>query len=235
MSALRVAIVTGAAGVLGAAVARRLAADGRPVALVDVAAREPAGPTGWPGERHAYFGNVDLTDLAATRTAFAEVEKRLGPCDTLVNVAGGFAWQRVAEGDLEAWDRMYAINLRTAVVGCKALLPMLQRAGRGRIVNIGAGAAAKASAGMGAYTASKAGVQRLTESLAAELRDTGVTVNAILPGTIDTPANRRDMPDADTSRWVAPADIAEVIAFLVSDAAHAVTGAAIPVFGRGWS
>ena len=88
---------------------------------------------------------------------------------------------------------------------------------------------------MGAYTASKAGVQRLTESLAAELRDANVTVNAILPGTIDTPRNRIDMPDADFSRWVAPGDIANVIAFLVSDAALAVTGAAIPIFGRGWS
>jgi NAD(P)-dependent dehydrogenase (short-subunit alcohol dehydrogenase family) len=128
---------------------------------------------------------------------------------------------------------MFAMNLRTAVASCKAALPALLESGRGRIVNIGAGAAAKGRAGMGAYTASKAGVQRLTESLADELKDRGVTVNAILPGTIDTPRNRADMPDADFSRWVAPAAIAEVILFLASDAAAAVTGAAIPVTGRG--
>ena len=228
-------IVTGAAGALGAAVARRLAADGRTVALVDVASEPPVALLNELGDRQGWFGGVDLTDLTATRRAFDAVEQRFSGYDTLVNVAGGFRWQVVAEGDLDAWDRMYSINLRTAVVGCKAALPMLKRAGRGRVVNIGAGAAAKAGAGMGAYTAAKSGVQRLTESLAAELRDAGITVNAILPGTIDTAANRRDMPDADFSRWVPPAQIADVIAFLVSDAARAVTGAAIPVFGRGWS
>jgi NAD(P)-dependent dehydrogenase (short-subunit alcohol dehydrogenase family) len=111
---------------------------------------------------------------------------------------------------------------------------MLLERGRGRIINIGAGAAAaRAGAGMGAYTASKAGVQKLTESLADELRDRGITVNAVLPGTIDTPRNRSDMPDADFSRWVTPDAIAEVVVFLASDSAQAVTGAAIPVFGRG--
>jgi NAD(P)-dependent dehydrogenase (short-subunit alcohol dehydrogenase family) len=229
------AIVTGAAGALGTAVARRLAAAGRTVALVDVASDPPSALVAELGDRAGWFGGVDLTDLAATRRAFDAIEKRYSGYDTLVNVAGGFRWQLVADGDLDAWDRMYSINLRTAVVGCKAALPMLKRTGSGRIVNIGAGAAAKAAAGMGAYTASKSGVQRLTESLAAELRDAGITVNAILPGTIDTPTNRRDMPDADVSRWVPPADIAEVIAFLVTDSARAVTGAAIPVFGRGWS
>ena len=106
-------------------------------------------------------------------------------------------------------------------------------AGRGSIVNIGAGAAGRAKAGMGAYTASKAGVQRLTEALAEELKDRNVTVNCILPGVIDTPQNRTSMAGADFSRWVAPAAIADVIHFLASDAARAVTGAAIRVFGRG--
>ena len=126
------------------------------------------------------------------------------------------------------------MNLRTAVVCCKAALPALLERGAGCIVNIGAGAAAaRAAAGMGAYTASKAGVQRLTESLAEEVKDRGVRVNAVLPGTIDTPRNRADMPDADVARWVAPEAIADVIVFLASDAARAVTGASIPVFGRG--
>ena len=116
----------------------------------------------------------------------------------------------------------------------KTALPAMLERGRGRIINIGAGAAAgRAAAGMGAYTASKAGVQRLTESLSDEVKDRGITVNAILPGTIDTPRNRADMPHADFTRWVAPEEIAEVILFLASDAARAVTGAAIPVLGRG--
>jgi len=235
MSAPRCAIVTGAFGVLGAAVAHRLSLADMQVALVDVAPEIPAALRSELGDRHLYRAGIDLTDLAATRAAFQQVTERFGGLDVLVNVAGGFSWQRVADGGLETWDRMYSINLRTAVVACKAALPALQQRGGGRIVNVGAGAAGKAAAGMGAYAASKAGVQRLTESLAAELRDANVTVNAILPGTIDTPRNRTDMPDADFSRWVAPRDIADVIGFLVSDAASAVTGAAIPVFGRGWS
>jgi NAD(P)-dependent dehydrogenase (short-subunit alcohol dehydrogenase family) len=159
---------------------------------------------------------------------------RFGRIDVLVNVAGGFRWEKLEDGEPETWDQLYAMNLRTAVVCCKAVLPAMLERGAGRIINIGAGAAAaRAGAGMGAYTAAKAGVQSLTESLSEEVKDRGITVNAILPGTIDTPRNRTDMPDADFSRWVAPAAIAEVIVFLASDAARAVTGAAIPVFGRG--
>jgi NAD(P)-dependent dehydrogenase (short-subunit alcohol dehydrogenase family) len=231
----RCAIVTGAFGVLGAAVAQRLSLDGMRVALVDVAPDVPAALRTALGDRHLYCAGVDLTDLAATRAVFEQVARGCDGLDVLVNVAGGFSWERVADGGLDTWDRMYSINLRTAVVACKAALPALLRRGGGRIVNVGAGAAGKAAAGMGAYAASKAGVQRLTESLAAELRDANITVNAILPGTIDTPRNRADMPDADFARWVAPRAVADVIGFLVSDAALAVTGAAIPVFGRGWS
>jgi NAD(P)-dependent dehydrogenase (short-subunit alcohol dehydrogenase family) len=128
---------------------------------------------------------------------------------------------------------MYKINLRSAVVACQAALPYLLRGGGGRIVNVGAMGAIKAGAGMGAYAASKAGVGQLTEALADELKDRGITVNAILPLTLDTAKNRLDMPQADFSRWVAPADAAEVIAFLLSDQARAVTGALIPVVGRG--
>ena len=124
------------------------------------------------------------------------------------------------------------LGLRTAVVSCKVALPALIERGRGSIVNIGAGSAARAGAGMGAYAASKAGVQRLTESLAEELKDRGITVNAVLPSIIDTPRNRADMPDADFTRWVRPEAIAEVVAFLASDAARAVTGAAIAISGR---
>jgi NAD(P)-dependent dehydrogenase (short-subunit alcohol dehydrogenase family) len=160
------------------------------------------------------------------------VVKEAGRLDGLVNIAGGFRWEELAGGTLDSWDSMYRINLRTAVVSCQAALPFLLQSGGGRIVNVGAMGAVKAAAGMGAYSASKAGVAKLTEALAEELKDRGITVNAILPSTLDTPKNRADMPRADFTRWVAPAEAAEVIAFLVSDAARAVTGALIPVAGR---
>jgi NAD(P)-dependent dehydrogenase (short-subunit alcohol dehydrogenase family) len=127
---------------------------------------------------------------------------------------------------------MYQLNLRTAVVSCQAALPFLLKSGSGRIVNVGAMGAVKAGTGMGAYAASKAGIAKLTEALAEELKDQGVTVNAILPSTLDTPRNRLDMPKADFTRWVTPVEAAEVIAFLVSAEARAVTGALIPVVGR---
>ncbi|HEX7373399.1 MAG TPA: SDR family NAD(P)-dependent oxidoreductase [Steroidobacteraceae bacterium] len=229
----KVAVVTGAFGVLGAAVARRFAAQGARVALIDVAPQPTAEIAGEFAGQHMLLGGVDLADFEATRKAMAAIAMRFGGIDILVNVAGGFRWEKFADGDVETWDHLYAMNLRTAVVASKAALPALLERTAGRIVNIGAGAAAKARAGMGAYTASKAGVQRLTEALSEEFKDRGITVNAILPGTIDTPRNRLDMPDADFSRWVAPAAIAGVIAFLASDDGAAVTGAAIPVFGRG--
>jgi NAD(P)-dependent dehydrogenase (short-subunit alcohol dehydrogenase family) len=128
---------------------------------------------------------------------------------------------------------MFAMNLKTALVASRAVIPHLKARAGGRIINIGAGAAARGHTGMGAYSASKAGVERLTEALADELKDQDITVNAILPGTIDTPANRADMPKADTARWVSAEAVADVIAFLASEEARAVTGAAIRVFGRG--
>lgn len=229
----KVAVVTGAFGVLGSSVARKFASLGARVALIDVAPQPSAELTREFGGRNLLLGGVDLADFEATRKAMAATSMRFGGIDVLVNVAGGFRWEKLEDGDVETWDQLYSMNLRTAVVSCKAALPAMLERPSGRIINIGAGAATKARAGMGAYTASKAGVQRLTEALSEEFKDRSITVNAILPGTIDTPRNRLDMPDADFSRWVAPEAIAEVIAFLASDAAAAVTGAAIPVSGRG--
>jgi NAD(P)-dependent dehydrogenase (short-subunit alcohol dehydrogenase family) len=229
--AARVVVVTGAFGALGGAVARAFAARGARLVLVDLAPA-PAGAPAGVGVDALLLGGVDLADLEQTRGAMAAAVERCGGIDVLVNVAGGFHWERLEDGEVATWDRLYAMNLRTAVVCCKAALPALLARG-GSIVNVGAGAAARAAAGMGPYAASKAGVQRLTESLAEEVKDRGVRVNAVLPGVIDTPRNRTDMPDADFARWMRPEAIAEVIAFLASDAAGAVTGAAVPVTGRG--
>ncbi|MGH9651720.1 MAG: SDR family oxidoreductase, partial [Terriglobales bacterium] len=140
-------------------------------------------------------------------------------------------WQTVAEGDAKTWERMFALNLKTALNASRAALPHLIEA-KGAIVNVGANGATKAAAGMGAYAASKAGVARLTEALAEELKEHDITVNAVLPSIIDTPLNRADMPKADFAKWVQPAQLADVIVFLLSERARAVTGALIPVVGR---
>jgi len=217
--------------VLGADVARKFADGGAQVGLIDrVAAPEWTRTFPAPHRLHA---GVDLTNASAAAAAVREFSEAAGGLDVLVNVAGGFQWQELGGDALAVWEAMFAMNLKTAVIACSAALPYLGVRRPGRIINIGAGAAARAAAGMGAYSASKAGVERLTESLAEELKDRQVTVNCVLPGTLDTPRNRADMPQADFSRWVAPQAVADVVAFLASDAARAVTGAAIRVSGRG--
>ena len=231
MPETRVMAITGAFGVLGAAVARGFAPTAARLGLID---RAPV--PAWARQEFAaevLLGDVNLSEPAGAAAALDALAERAGGLDVLVNIAGGFRWQTLADGDLSVWEEMFASNLKTAVCACKAAIPHLIARGGGRIINIGAGAAARAGAGMGAYTASKSGVERLSESLSEELKDRHVTVNTILPGTIDTPRNRADMPKADFSRWVPPEAIADVIAFLASDAARAVTGAAIRVFGRG--
>ncbi|HSN73186.1 MAG TPA: SDR family NAD(P)-dependent oxidoreductase [Steroidobacteraceae bacterium] len=228
----RTVVVTGGFGALGSAVGGAFADRGERVVLIDRADRVPEGLQARVGNAQCLPG-VDLADPASAQQAMRAAAEPGGVIDVLVNIAGGFDWQTLVDGDVDVWRRMFEMNLETAVVASKAALPQLLQARHGRVINVGAGAAARASAGMGAYTASKAGVERFTESLAEELKDKGVTVNAILPGTIDTPRNRADMPDADPARWVAPEDIAAVIVFLASQEARAVTGAAIRVFGRG--
>lgn len=220
----RSVIVTGGFGILGQAVAQAFAAAGDRVARIDFA---PAAPQAVEGALD--IGWVDLTDAAATQAAIDKVVAGHGGIDVLVNVAGGFAWETIEGGSLDTFARMHAMNLMTNATITKLALPALKASAAGRIVNIGAGGAVKAAMGMGAYAASKSGVHRLTEALAEELAGTGVTVNAILPSIIDTPTNRADMPDADFSTWVQPSAIADVIAFLASNAARAITGALIPV------
>jgi NAD(P)-dependent dehydrogenase (short-subunit alcohol dehydrogenase family) len=163
----------------------------------------------------------------------AAVNDRFGRIDALINIAGGFRWQTIQDGDPQTWDELYRLNVTSTLNASIACLPYLRQAKAGRIVNIGAAAALKAGTGMGAYAAAKSAVHRLTESLADELKAEGITVNAVLPSIIDTPANRKDMPDADRSKWVAPVELASIILFLASDAASALTGALIPVTGRG--
>jgi NAD(P)-dependent dehydrogenase (short-subunit alcohol dehydrogenase family) len=222
----QVVAITGAFGALGSAVVAAALAEGAQVAAIDraVAPRTSLGEA-------ALFGDVDLSSEAGAKSAIDAIVARFGRLDALVNIAGGFRWETVADGSPDSWDQLYQLNLRTALCACRAALPHLPDM-RGRIINIGAAGAAKAAAGMGAYAASKAGVARLTEALAEELKERGITVNALLPSIIDTAANRADMPKADFSKWVAPQQLAEVIVFLLSAKAQAITGALLPVTGR---
>jgi NAD(P)-dependent dehydrogenase (short-subunit alcohol dehydrogenase family) len=221
--------ITGGFGTLGASVARVARAAGAEVVAID---RADTPPQALKDAGVHTLGGVDLSDADGARTAIDAAAQALGGLDALINIAGAFRWETLADGSVDSWDLLYRINVRTAVCASKAALPHLRRSKAGRIVNIGANAANKATAGMGAYAASKAGVMRLTEALAEELKDANITVNAILPSIIDTPPNRADMPKADFDKWVKPEQLAEVILFLVSDRASAITGALLPVTGR---
>ncbi len=226
----RAIIVTGAFGVLGREVVAAFAEKGDRVAAIDLAAQAPALLSERLGEQGMTLGDRDLTDPVQAQGAVDAVVERFGRVDALINVAGGFAWETLSQGSQATWDNLYAINVSTCANMCRAAIPALTDS-RGCIVNVGAAGALKAVAGMGAYAASKSGVHTLTESLADELKGR-VRVNAVLPSILDTPRNRGDMPDADFSTWVSPAELAGVILFLTSKAAAAITGALIPVMGR---
>jgi NAD(P)-dependent dehydrogenase (short-subunit alcohol dehydrogenase family) len=222
----KVIVVTGASGALGGVIAEMALARGARVGGIDRATVQLATT-----RSRIELGGVDLSDAAQAKTAIDSVVSHFGKLDALINVAGGFAFEKIAEGETQTWQRLYALNVLTALNTSRAAVPYLVASPAGRIVNIGAMAALQSGAGMGPYAASKAGVHRLTEALASEWKGK-ITVNAVLPSTIDTPANRASMPNADFEKWVKPQELAEVILFLASDAASAVTGALVPVSGR---
>ena len=219
----KVVVITGASGVLGSAVLTLARAQGARAVAIDHGAAANDGDV-------LRIGGVDLTNPASAASAIAEVKQHAGRIDALLNIAGGFVWSTFETADAALWARMHALNLATAINASKVALPHLIESA-GAIVNVGAAGAVKAGAGMGAYAASKAGVHKLTESLAEEFKGK-VRVNAVLPSILDTPQNRKDMPNADPADWVQPADLAAVMLFLASDAARAVTGALVPVTGR---
>jgi NAD(P)-dependent dehydrogenase (short-subunit alcohol dehydrogenase family) len=222
----KVVVVTGASGALGKVVAEVALARGARVAGIDHAPSQIP-----PASNRIELGGVDLSDPAQAKKAIDAAAAHFGKLDALINIAGGFAFEAIAEGDPKTWQRMYALNVLTALNASQSAIPHLEASNAGRIVNIGAIGALQAGAGMGAYAASKAGVHRLTEALASEWKGR-ITVNAVLPSTIDTPANRASMPKADFNKWVTAEELAEVILFLASDAASAITGALLPVSGR---
>ena len=222
----RTVMLTGAAGNLGRAVAAGFADRGASLALLD--RRE----TALPGSGTHLSVAVDLLDPESVRAAVEKVLARFGRIDVLCNLAGAFRMGApVHETPAEDWDFLLDVNARTILHTAKAVVPRMLAAGSGRIVNVGAFAAQRGAERMGAYVASKSAVIRLTETMAAELRERNINVNCVLPTIIDTPENRKAMPSADPRRWVAPHDLAQVIVFLASDAARAIHGAALPVSG----
>jgi NAD(P)-dependent dehydrogenase (short-subunit alcohol dehydrogenase family) len=217
----KVVVITGGLGVLGQAVIAAAKAAGAKTVAVDLS-------TG-ASKADLTLGGVDLVDGAPA--AMKRIAGEFGRIDALANIAGGFNWSKVADSALDAWTAMLRVNLGTALGATVAALPYLKARG-GSIVNVAAASATHATLGMGPYAASKAAVLRFTESLAEELKDEKVRVNAVSPTIIDTPINRTHMKDADFSRWVQPADLAQTICYLLSDAALAITGANLLTAGR---
>ena len=230
MPQARTVFVTGAAGNLGRAVVDAFARRGDTLVLVG----RPESLQRAYGDdtpRRA-FAAADLLDAAAVRAAVDAAAARFGRVDVLCNLAGGFRMgPPVHETPDEDWLAMHDVNVRTLLNAVRAVVPHMIRASAGRIVNVGAASALAGRAGMGAYVASKSAVIRITEAMSAELKAHGINVNCVLPTIIDTPENRAAMPKADPAAWVAPADLANVIAFLASNEARSVHGASLPVSG----
>jgi NAD(P)-dependent dehydrogenase (short-subunit alcohol dehydrogenase family) len=231
----RVAIITGAAGQAGQAVALALIAARASTVLVDrdvASLRRAFGELAQTGSHLL----VESTDMMIPIEAATAVERALGcfgRLDILVNLVGAFhPKSTVLDSPPELWRRLFEENLTPTLVACQAAVPAMLLGGRGAIVNVAARSALAAGAGLGAFAAAKAAVIRLTEALAAELAPS-IRVNCIVPGTLDTVQARAERPDADRSSWVDPDSVAEVVAFLASDQARAITGAVIPVLGRG--
>ena len=232
----KTAIVTGGTGGLGATVVGELLSAGARVAVPFRKAgeldrlRASAGiATGAP----LWGALVDVTDEGAVSEFYESVSEDRGGLHVLVNTAGSFEGGSPAHDTTwDVWQRQLDSNLKTAVVSSRAAVPRMLRSGGGAIVNVSSRPAVQSGKNLAAYAAAKRAVLALTDAMAAELVEQGVTVNAVLPSTIDTPANRRAMPEADFSKWVKPSEIARVILFLAGPDARIVSGAHVPVYGR---
>ena len=222
-------LVTGATGNLGRAVAAAFAARGANLGLLDRSVERLEAAYGKASEKRLYLP-TDLLDAAQVEAAAKAAMDRFGRIDVLCDIAGGFRMGSPVHATSDSdWNFMLDVNARTLLNAARAVVPRMLASGGGKIINVGAFTAQKGAANMGAYIAAKSAVIRLTESMAAELREKNINVNCVLPTIIDTPENRAAMPDADPSRWIAPADLANVILFLASNAARAIHGAALPV------
>lgn len=232
----QVVAITGAAGNLGAATARAFLQARAKLVLLDRAPDrlQQLFPELSDAPDHYLATGVDVNDAEAVAAVAATAQQRLGRVDALINTAGGYrAGTPLHETPLHDWDFLMNLNGRSVFTACRAFAPLMLQQGSGHIVNIASRGALAGEAGAALYSASKSVVLRLTESLSAELKGHGINVNCVLPGLIDTPPNRAAMPQADYSTWVTPEALANVILFLSSEAASAIHGAALPVYGRG--
>ena len=227
----RTVLITGAAGNLGRVVAETFAQRGASLVLIDLKQDALEKVFGTGDSRHL-LAPTNLLEQAQVDATVQKAIDRFQRVDVLANLAGGFRMGDPVHGTSDAtWKFLLDLNASTLLHAVRAVVPRMLEQGGGKIVNVGAFAAQKGAAQMGAYVAAKSVVIRLTETLAAELREKNINVNCVLPTIIDTPENRSAMPGSDPQRWVAPADLASVIAFLASDAARAIHGAALPVTG----
>lgn len=232
----KVVVISGAAGALGGAVAHAFEAAGAKLALLDrrhdrlqsVCGALAGNPD------HLLLGDIDMTKEDDVGRITTEIIERFGRVDALVNAIGGYrAGRAITETPLDLWEGMLALNARSVFLAMREVLPHMVAQGYGSVINVAARPGLRAPAKAAAYAASKSAVIRLTEGASAEVKHKGVRVNCILPGTIDTPANREAMPDAKHDRWVEPRAVADLVLFLASDASRGIYGAAIPVYGTG--
>ena len=230
-----VVMVMEAIGNLGIAVTRSFQASGAKLALVDRGEDRllKTFPDLVSSPDYLLVDCADLMDEGAVEASVGESIQHFGQIDVLVNTVGGFrTGTPLHETPLETWDFLLNLNARSVFIASKKVIPHMLNQGSGKIINLAARPGLEGQAGMAAYSASKSAVLRLTESMAAELKDQGINVNCIIPGTIDTPQNREAMPNADYSTWVTPESLADVILFLSSAASRDIHGAALPVYGR---
>jgi NAD(P)-dependent dehydrogenase (short-subunit alcohol dehydrogenase family) len=231
----KIVLITGAAGNLGEAVARSFLKAGANIVPLD--RTEDRLPKLFPelvdSPDHILATSVDSTDVDSVDKIVAQTVERFGRIDVLVNTVGGYrAGTPLHKTSLDTLDYLFNLNARTAFIASQAVIPLMLAMGTGKIINVAARPGLAGRKNMPAYSVAKAAVIRLTESMAAELKQHGINVNCVLPSTIDTPQNRTAMPNADNSRWVKPESLADVILFLASDAARDVHGAAVPVYGK---
>lgn len=224
----RVVFITGANGGLGADVTRRFLASGATV----IGASRKIAVGEFPGSNFEAMP-MDFTSDAAVRAAVTSIVQKHGKLDVLVHVLGAFAGGKtVAETDDATWNQMYNLNLNSAFSVFRAAIPHLRKSGSGRIIAVGSLAAAAAHPGLGAYVTFKSALRMLVQTVALENKDAGLTANVILPGTMDTPVNRKAMPNADFSKWLKTEAVAELVSYLAQESAAHITGTAIPIDGE---
>lgn len=230
----KTAVVTGGSGAIGSVVVRRLIEEGASVTVADRTEprAEDVARLG-DGAANLHFHATDVTDEGSVTGLMEQAATTMGAVHVLFNIAGGFRFGPAVDETTEAeWDELMQLNLKSAFLTIKHALPYMKRQNYGRVVSVAARSGLKGDAMVAPYAVSKGGVILLTQSVAEEVKGYDITVNAVLPSIVDTPANRASMADADFDAWVAPVDLAEVMLFLASDRGRAITGAAIPVYNK---